>query len=48
MKRKWLAFDKESGKVKKLIAGDVEDTDGLMLKKVHDKTELPAQDLTYL
>ncbi len=48
MKRKWLSFDKESGKVKLQTAAGVEDTDGIMLKQVRDGTDLSKIDLPYL
>ena len=47
MKRKWLAFNKESGKANR-VADKVEDIDGLKLANLHKGQELGASDLAEL
>jgi len=47
MKRKWVSFDKDSGKVKKLLK-EVSDEDGLQLQSVQGGKEVAAADLANL
>lgn len=47
MKRKWLAFNKETGKVNR-VADKVDDVDGVKLAAIQKGEELAAADLTEL